>query len=316
MAHGAEMLELLRRMLLIRRFEEKVGQLYGLGLIGGFCHLCIGQEAVCVGLRAAMHTGDRIVAGHRAHGHALAAGVDPARLMAEMTGRSAGWAGGLGGAVHVFAPEHGFFGGLGLVGAPAPLGAGLAFAGWYGDEDSVAFAIIGDGAADRGEVYEALHLVRVLRLPLVVVIENNHSALGSPRTGAPMPPLWQRGAGLGIEGEPVDGMDVLAVRDAAARARARCQAGQGPVVLDCETWRYRGHAVDGQQHMLQDADRRMRSQRDPVDRLRELVLAGGPTGDAEISRLEADVRAIVATAAGLAQSAPEPMAAVAEAVRT
>src|SRR5260221_6615319 len=209
-----------RHMLLIRRFEEKAGQLYGMGFIGGFCHLYIGQEAVVVGLQMAQKDGDQVVTSYRDHGHMLASGMDPKGVMAELTGRRGGYSRGKGGSMHMFSREKQFFGGHGIVGAQVPIGAGLAFANKYRGNDHVSVTYFGDGAANQGQVYEAFNMAAIWKLPVIFVIENNRYAIGTaaPRSNAMSGHLGARGAAFGIPSEQVDGMDVRGVGDAADRA--------------------------------------------------------------------------------------------------
>ena len=231
-------------MLMIRRFEEKAGQLYGMGLIGGFCHLYIGQEAVVVGLEAVTKEGDQRVTSYRDHGHMLACGMDPKGVMAELTGREGGYSKGKGGSMHMFSKEKNFYGGHGIVAAQVPLGAGLAFANKYRGNDNVSFAYFGDGAANQGQVYETFNMASLWGLPCIFVIENNQYAMGtSLQRGSSTPELYTRGAAFGIPGEAVDGMDVLAVKEAGDRAVSHCRSGKGPYILEMKTYRYRGHSM-------------------------------------------------------------------------
>ncbi|MEL7261198.1 MAG: pyruvate dehydrogenase (acetyl-transferring) E1 component subunit alpha, partial [Pseudomonadota bacterium] len=230
-----------RDMLLIRRFEEKAGQLYGMGLIGGFCHLYIGQEAVVVGLEAAADEGDKRITSYRDHGHMLACGMDPNGVMAELTGREGGYSKGKGGSMHMFSKDKHFYGGHGIVAAQVPLGAGLAFSDMYKGNDRVTFTYFGDGAANQGQVYEAYNMAELWNLPCIFVIENNQYAMGtSTQRSTKSPSYWERGAAYGIPGEEVDGMDVLAVKEAGEKAVAHCRAGKGPYILEIKTYRYRG----------------------------------------------------------------------------
>ena len=239
-----ELLKYYRDMLLIRRFEEKAGQLYGMGLIGGFCHLYIGQEAVVVGIEAAAKDGDKRITSYRDHGHMLVCGMDPKGVMAELTGRIGGYSKGKGGSMHMFSREKHFYGGHGIVGAQVPLGTGLAFSDKYKGNDNVTFTYFGDGAANQGQVYESYNMAELWNLPVVYVIENNQYAMGtSTKRATKSPNLWERGAAYGIKGEAVDGMDVLAVKAAAEKAIAACRAGDGPYILEVMTYRYRGHSM-------------------------------------------------------------------------
>jgi pyruvate dehydrogenase E1 component alpha subunit len=239
-----ELLSFYKDMLLIRRFEEKAGQLYGMGLIGGFCHLYIGQEAVVVGLEASAKDGDKRITSYRDHGHMLACGMDPNGVMAELTGRAGGYSKGKGGSMHMFSKEKNFYGGHGIVGAQVPLGAGLAFADKYLENDRVTFTYFGDGAANQGQVYETFNMASLWKLPVIFVIENNQYAMGTAQErSTSSPEIYTRGDSFGIKGEAVDGMDVIAVRDAGVKAAAHCRAGKGPYILEIKTYRYRGHSM-------------------------------------------------------------------------
>ncbi|KAF0677428.1 thiamine pyrophosphate-dependent enzyme [Profundibacterium mesophilum] len=298
-----ELTGFLRDMLLIRRFEEKAGQLYGMGLIGGFCHLYIGQEAVVTGLSAAARPLDRSITSYRSHGHLLACGVPPAAIMAELTGRASGLSGGKGGSMHMAAPERGFFGGHAIVGAQVPIGAGLAFADRYAGEDRVSFVYYGDGAAQQGQIAETYALAQMWNLPMVFVIENNRTASpGSPKQVE----LTALAAAHGIASEVVDGMDVLAVRQAGRRAAQRCRAGRGPALLEMRTHRYRGHSLaDPAGQHSRDDTRRIRAERDPVEHVRRRLRDRG-TGEDTLKRIDDAVREEIAEAARLARDAPEP----------
>ncbi|MCB1355970.1 MAG: pyruvate dehydrogenase (acetyl-transferring) E1 component subunit alpha, partial [Maritimibacter sp.] len=237
-----DLLNYYREMLLIRRFEEKAGQLYGMGLIGGFCHLYIGQEAVVVGLEAAAEEGDKRITSYRDHGHMLAAGMDPKGVMAELTGREGGYSKGKGGSMHMFSVEKHFYGGHGIVAAQVPIGTGLAFADKYNENGRVTFTYFGDGAVNQGQVYEAFNMASLWQLPVIYVIENNQYAMGtSVKRSSSTPEFFTRGEAFGIPGEAVDGMDVLAVKEAGERAVKHCRDGKGPYILEMKTYRYRGH---------------------------------------------------------------------------
>jgi pyruvate dehydrogenase E1 component alpha subunit len=297
-----------REMLLIRRFEEKAGQLYGMGLIGGFCHLYIGQEAVVVGLEAAAKPGDKRITSYRDHGHMLACGMDPKGVMAELTGRIGGYSKGKGGSMHMFSTERYFYGGHGIVGAQVPIGAGLAFADRYLGNDNVTFAYFGDGAANQGQVYETYNMAELWNLPVVFVIENNQYAMGtSVRRATKSPSLWERGAAYGIAGEAVDGMDVLAVKAAGEKAVAVCRAGEGPYILEVMTYRYRGHSMsDPAKYRTREEVQKMRDERDPIDHVREMLLAGGHATEDDLKAIDRDIKAIVNEAADFARESPEP----------
>ncbi|HHX90038.1 MAG TPA: pyruvate dehydrogenase (acetyl-transferring) E1 component subunit alpha [Paracoccus sp.] len=297
-----------REMLLIRRFEEKAGQLYGMGLIGGFCHLYIGQEAVVVGLVAASKEGDKQITSYRDHGHMLATGMDPKGVMAELTGREDGYSKGKGGSMHMFSREKHFYGGHGIVGAQVPLGAGLAFADKYLGNDNVTFTYFGDGAANQGQVYEAYNMAQLWNLPVVFVIENNQYAMGtSTKRSSKSPSLWERGAAYGIKGEMVDGMDVLAVKAAGEKAVAACRAGDGPYILEMMTYRYRGHSMsDPAKYRTREEVQKMREERDPIDRLREMLVSGGHASDDDLKAIDKEIKAIVNEAADFSRESPEP----------
>lgn len=305
---GDDLRRYYREMLLIRRFEEKAGQLYGMGLIGGFCHLYIGQEAVVVGLAAASKEGDKQITSYRDHGHMLATGMDPKGVMAELTGREGGYSKGKGGSMHMFSHEKHFYGGHGIVGAQVPLGAGLAFADKYLGNDSVTFTYFGDGAANQGQVYEAYNMAQLWNLPVVFVIENNQYAMGtSTKRSSKSPNLWERGAAYGIKGEMVDGMDVLAVKAAGEKAVAACRAGDGPYILEMMTYRYRGHSMsDPAKYRTREEVQKMREERDAIDRVRELLLTGGHASDDDLKAIDKEIKAIVNEAAEFSKESPEP----------
>jgi pyruvate dehydrogenase E1 component alpha subunit len=294
-------------MLLIRRFEEKAGQLYGMGLIGGFCHLYIGQEAVVVGMQAAQAPQDSVITGYRDHGHMLACDMDPRGVMAELTGRSGGYSHGKGGSMHMFSREKGFYGGHGIVGAQVSLGTGLGFAHKYKGDDGVAVVYFGDGAANQGQVYESFNMAALWKLPVVYVIENNKYGMGtSVARASANADLHLRGQAYGIPGVQVDGMAVLEVKAAAAEALARARAGEGPTILEMMTYRYRGHSMsDPAKYRSKDEVQKMRDTHDPIDGLRRLLEAEG-VGEEEFKTFDRDVRAVVNDAADFAQQSPEP----------
>jgi pyruvate dehydrogenase E1 component alpha subunit len=302
-----EMLAYYRTMLLIRRFEERAGQLYGMGLIGGFCHLYIGQEAVVVGMQAAIGDGDQVITGYRDHGHMLACGMDPNEIMAELTGRAGGSSKGKGGSMHMFSREKNFFGGHGIVGAQVSLGTGLAFANRYRENAHVCLTYFGDGAANQGQVYESFNMAALWKLPVVYVVENNQYAMGtSIERSSSETHLHRRGASFNIPGEEVDGMDVLAVREAGARAVARARAGEGPTLLEMKTYRYRGHSMsDPAKYRTREEVDAVRQNSDPIERLKARLMDAGIAEDA-LKDIDRDVRAIVAAAAEFSQSSPEP----------
>ena len=303
-----EMLGYYKDMLLIRRFEEKAGQLYGMGLIGGFCHLYIGQEAVVVGLQFNCKDGDQVITSYRDHGHMLACGMDAGGVMAELTGREGGYSRGKGGSMHMFSSEKKFYGGHGIVGAQVPLGAGLAFANKYRDNDNVSLAYFGDGASNQGQIYETFNMAALWALPCIFVIENNQYAMGTAQSrSTSTPALYTRGEAFGIPGEEVDGMDVLAVRDAGARAVQHCRSGAGPYILEIKTYRYRGHSMsDPAKYRTREEVSKMREERDPIDGLRKLIMDNGLADEEAIKSIDKDVKAIVNDAAKFAQESPEP----------
>jgi pyruvate dehydrogenase E1 component alpha subunit len=303
-----ELLAYYRSMLLIRRFEERAGQLYGMGLIGGFCHLYIGQEAVAVGVQSVKQAGDQIITGYRDHGHMLAAGIDPKAVMAELTGRAPGVSGGKGGSMHMFSLDHQFYGGHGIVGAWVSLGTGLALANRYRDNKAVSFVYFGDGAANQGQVYESFNMAELWRLPVVYLVENNQYAMGtSIERASSETHLYRRGASFNIPGKEVDGMDVLAVREAAGAAAEHARSGKGPFILEMKTYRYRGHSMSdpGKYRTREEIDE-VRKHRDPIDHLQELMEKQGVADDAALKAIDADVKKIVADAAEYARTAPEP----------
>ncbi|MEL7214606.1 MAG: pyruvate dehydrogenase (acetyl-transferring) E1 component subunit alpha [Pseudomonadota bacterium] len=307
-ASKEELLGHYREMLLIRRFEEKAGQLYGMGLINGFCHLYIGQEAVVVGLEAAAKEGDQRVTSYRDHGHMLACGMDPKGVMAELTGREGGYSRGKGGSMHMFSKEKEFYGGHGIVAAQVPIGAGLAFANKYRGNDNVSFAYFGDGAANQGQVYETYNMAEIWNLPCVFVIENNQYAMGtSVKRSTHSKSFWERGAAYGIKGEAVDGMDVLAVKAAGVKAVEVCRAGEGPYILEVNTYRYRGHSMsDPAKYRTREEVQKMREERDPIEAVKAILTTGKHATDEELKAVDKEIKAIVNEAAKFAQESPEP----------
>jgi len=302
-----QLLRAYRMMLTIRRFEEKAGQLYGMGLIGGFCHLYIGQEAVVTGLQMALKPGDEVITSYRDHGHMIATGMDPKGVMAELTGRATGYSHGKGGSMHMFSKEKSFFGGHGIVGAQVSLGTGLAFSNWYRGNDNVCVTYYGDGASNQGQVFESLNLAALMKLPCVYAIENNKYGMGtSIERASASRALWRNGAPWDIYGEQVDGMDVEAVWDAGLRAVKRCREAEGPVLLELMTYRYRGHSMsDPAKYRAREEVDKMRGERDPIDHVRTRLQAEGlPEG--EIKAIDDDVKRIINGAAEFAQSSPEP----------
>ena len=307
-ASAEDLLGFYRQMLLIRRFEERAGQLYGMGLIGGFCHLYIGQEAIAVGMQAVKKDGDQIITGYREHGHMLACGMDPKAVMAELTGRAAGAAKGKGGSMHMFSVEAGFYGGHGIVGAQVSLGTGLALSNYYRDNGNVAFVYFGDGAANQGQVYESFNMAELWSLPVVYVIENNQYAMGtSIERASSETHLFKRGVSFNIPGKEVDGMDVVAVRDAGLEAAEHARSGKGPMILEMKTYRYRGHSMsDPQKYRTREEIDEVRKNRDPIEHLEDRLRDGKMADDDALKEIDAEVKRIVADAAEFARTAPEP----------
>lgn len=297
-----------RQMLLIRRFEEKAGQMYGMGLIGGFCHLYIGQEAVVTGINMAAKADDASITGYRDHGHMLAVGMDPNGIMAELTGRFGGLSRGKGGSMHMFSTEKKFYGGNGIVGAQVSLGTGLAFAMKYRGEDNVSLVYFGDGASNQGQVYESFNMAKLWSLPVVYIIENNRYAMGtSLERASAQTNLSQRGASFGIPGEQVDGMDVRFVREAAERAIAHARDGKGPYILEMMTYRYRGHSMsDPAKYRTKDEVTSMRADHDPIEQVKKRILENKYASEDELKDIEKNIRAVVTKAADFATENPEP----------
>jgi pyruvate dehydrogenase E1 component alpha subunit len=301
-------LQAYRDMLAIRRFEEKAGQMYGMGLIGGFCHLYIGQEAVVVGMQMTLKEGDQVITGYRDHGHMLACGMDPKGVMAELTGRAHGYSHGKGGSMHMFSVEKGFYGGHGIVGAQVPLGTGLAFANRYRGTDNVSITYFGDGAANQGQVYESFNMAELWKLPVVYVIENNRYAMGTSSTRSSAETnLSRRGLSFKIPGEQVDGMDVRAVKAAGEKAVAWCREGKGPYILEMLTYRYRGHSMsDPAKYRTREEVEKVRTTHDPIDMVRHRILEKKFATEDQLKKIEAEVRDRVNQAAEFATNDPEP----------
>ena len=297
-----------REMLLIRRFEEKAGQLYGMGYIGGFCHLYIGQEAVVVGMQMAVRPDDQVITTYRDHGHMLASGMDPKGVMAELTGRRGGYSRGKGGSMHMFSVEAKFYGGHGIVGASAPLGTGLAFANKYRGNDSICLTYFGDGSANQGQVYEAFNMAKLWSLPVVYIIENNKYAMGtSIERSSSTTDLSQRGRSFDIPGEQVDGMDVRAVKAAGDKAAEWARSGKGPYILEMLTYRYRGHSMsDPAKYRTKEEVQKMRTEHDCIEQVRARLLESGQVSEDELKDVDKTVRAIVNESAEFAQNDPEP----------
>jgi len=300
------LLQAYRMMVLIRRFEERAGQLYGMGLIGGFCHLYIGQEAVVVGMQMAIEDGDEVITSYRDHGHMLASGMDPRGVMAELTGRRDGYSHGKGGSMHMFSKERNFFGGHGIVGAQVSLGTGLAFSNWYRGNDRVSLTYFGEGASNQGQTFESFNLAALMKLPVVYIIENNRYGMGtSVDRASASKDLSKNGVPWGIPGMQVDGMDVLAVRDAGMQAVAHCRAGNGPYLLEMKTYRYRGHSMsDPARYRTREEVQDMREHHDSIQRARQKLEAMG-VDETTLKSIEDEAREQVQAAAEFAQQSEE-----------
>jgi pyruvate dehydrogenase E1 component alpha subunit len=304
----AELLGFYRDMLLIRRFEEKAGQLYGMGLVAGFCHLYIGQEAVVVGVQSVLDPDDQVITGYRDHGHMLAAGLEARGVMAELTGRATGLSRGKGGSMHMFSREKNFYGGHGIVGAQVPIGTGLAFSNRYKGTDAVCVTYFGDGASNQGQVYEAFNMASLWKLPVVYIIENNQYAMGtSVARSSAETELFKRGISFEIPGELVDGMDVLAVRAAAHKAIERARAGDGPMILEMKTYRYRGHSMsDPAKYRTREEVQDVREHHDPIEMLKKKLIEACHATEESLKAIEKEVRDVVNDSAQFAQESPEP----------
>jgi len=304
----SQLTDFYKKMLLIRRFEEKAGQLYGMGHIGGFCHLYIGQEAVVVGLESVAAEGDQRVTSYRDHGHMIACGMNPKNVMSELTGKHNGYSKGKGGSMHMFSKEKNFYGGHGIVGAQVPIGGGLAFANKYRNNKNLAFTYFGDGAANQGQVYETFNMSSLWKLPVIFVIENNQYAMGtSLKRASSSPALFTRGAAFGIPGQAVDGMDVLKVREAGLLAAEHCRAGKGPFILEMNTYRYRGHSMsDPAKYRTREEVQKMRSERDPIDTLRKKLIDAFNITEESLKQIDRAVKNEISEAADFAISSEEP----------
>ncbi len=303
-----ELLQYYRDMLLIRRFEERAGQLYGMGLIGGFCHLYIGQEAVVVGMQAALREGDQVITAYRDHGHMLAAGMEANGVMAELTGRSGGYSRGKGGSMHMFSTEKAFYGGHGIVGAQVSLGTGLAFANKYRKDGKVCLTYFGDGAANQGQVYESFNMAALWKLPVVYIVENNQYAMGtSIQRSSSETHLHKRGVSFNIPGEEVDGMDVVAVREAGKRAVENARTGNGPTLLEMKTYRYRGHSMsDPAKYRTKEEVDEQKAKRDPIDHVKKLITDANYASEDDLKAMDREIRTVVTDSATFAQESPEP----------
>lgn len=305
---ATEMLGYYRDMLMIRRFEERAAQLYGMGLIGGFCHLYIGQEAVVVGMQACAKKGDQIITTYRDHGHMIVSGADPRLIMAELLGRQDGCSKGKGGSMHIFDLEHQFFGGHGIVGASVPLGTGLAFANQYRGNDSICFSYFGDGAANQGQVYESFNMAALWKIPVIYIIENNEYAMGTSISRASSTTeLYRRGESFGIEGVQVDGMDILKVKEAGEKAVKHARSGKGPIILEMKTYRYRGHSMsDPAKYRSKEEVSDVKEQRDPIDNFKKYLLDEKIAKESDIKKIDAEVKEEIAEVVEFAKNSPEP----------
>ena len=303
-----EIINFFQEMLTIRRFEEKAGQLYGMGYIGGFCHLYIGQEAIVVGLESIAIEGDQRVTSYRDHGHMIACGMSPKRIMAELTGRGSGYSKGKGGSMHMFSREKNFFGGHGIVAAQVPIAAGLAFSNKYRENNNIAFGYFGDGAANQGQIYETFNMASLWVLPIVFVIENNQYAMGtSLERASSSPALYTRGQAFNIPGEAVDGMNVLAVKEAGERAEKHCRSGKGPYILEMNTYRYRGHSMsDPAKYRTRDEVNKIKEERDPIDNLRSYLISNNISTDSELKDIDKQIKDAISDAANFAISSDIP----------
>lgn len=298
----------LRDMQLIREFESRTAQAYQQAKIGGFCHVYTGQEALVVGTFAAVRKDDPVVTAYRDHGHALARGMSPEACMAEMFGKISGCAKGKGGSMHMFDRPNELYGGHGIVGAQVSLGTGLAFSNWYRENDNVAVTYFGEGASNQGQVYESMNLAALFKLPCIFVIENNKYGMGtSVERASASRDLSQNGAAWGIPGEQVNGMDVIAVREAGERAVAHCRAGKGPYLLEMKTYRYRGHSMsDPAKYRTREEVQKMRETSDCIETARKLLIDQFAVTEAELKVIDDEVKAIVQDSADFAQQSPEP----------
>ena len=307
-ANAEQLIGYYKEMLLIRRFEERAGQLYGMGLIGGFCHLYIGQEAVVVGLQSCAEPGDTIVTSYRDHGHMLACGMDPKGVMAELTGRSGGYSKGKGGSMHMFSREKGFFGGHGIVGAQVPIGTGLGFSHKYKNDGGLCMAYMGDGAFNQGQIYESFNMASLWHLPVLYIVENNKYGMGtSVERASASKDLASRGVPFKLKVMSADGMDVMAVREAGLEAVEYIRAGNGPVLLEAKTYRYRGHSMsDPAKYRTKEELEKMRAEHDPIDHLRQTILAMKGLNEDGFKAIDKDIKDTVMAAAEFAQQSPEP----------
>lgn len=304
---AAELKKLYRDMLLIRRFEEKAGQLYGMGLIGGFCHLYIGQEAIVTGIQSVQEPQDTTITTYRDHGHMLAAGMDAKGVMAELTGRIGGYSRGKGGSMHMFSSEKKFYGGHGIVGASGALGTGMALAHQYSGDKGVAVTYMGDGAANQGQTFECMNMAALWKLPVLYVIENNQYGMGTSAARHAAGELYKRGEPFGIPGEKVDGSDILEVQAVARQALDHVRSGKGPYVLEMNTYRFRGHSMSdpGKYRTKEELDK-AKAERDPLEKLKLIMMNEADFVEDDFTPFEKEIKTIVGEAAEFAQQSPEP----------
>jgi pyruvate dehydrogenase E1 component alpha subunit len=302
-----ELLGFYREMLLIRRFEEKAGQLYGMGLIAGFCHLYIGQEAIASGMSHTMKDGDKVITTYRDHGHMISVGSDPKKIMAELLGRRDGSSKGKGGSMHLFDFEKHFYGGHGIVGASVPIGAGLAFADKYLDKKNVTYCYFGDGAAHQGQVYEAFNMAKLWDLPVIFIIENNHYAMGTSQARASSTnELHRRGEGFNIPGVKINGMDIFAVISEGQKVVDFVRSGKGPMIIEMDTYRYRGHSMSDPATYRSKEEVNCKKESDPIDSLREAILTNKIAAESDIQKIDDAIKSEVNEIVEFAKNSPEP----------
>lgn len=296
-------------MLLIRRFEEKAGQAYGMGLIGGFCHLYIGQEAVITGVNVALEKGDAMVTSYRDHGHILACGTDPKYVMAELFGKETGVSRGKGGSMHLFDTKNNFYGGHGIVAAQVPIGAGVAFAMQYQNKKNISVTFLGDGAANQGQVYETFNMASLWKLPVLFVIENNQYGMGtSVDRSTATAQFYRRGEAFGIPGERVDGMDFFAVREAVERVSKYVRSGKGPYLLEMDTYRYRGHSMsDPGNYRSKQEINEYKEKYDPIVNFKQYGIKNGIVKEEDFKSIEKDIKGVVEESIAFAKESPEPI---------
>lgn len=303
-------LKFYKEMLLIRRFEEKSGQLYGMGLIAGFCHLYIGQEAVVVGMHNVIDERDYTVTTYRDHGHILVAGCDPKTVMAELMGRSTGCSKGKGGSMHMFDPKNKFYGGHGIVGASASLGTGMAFASKYREENAVCLTYFGDGALNQGQVYECFNMAALWKLPVIYIVENNGYGMGtSIARHCSVKDLYKRGESFGIPGMQINGMDLQEVMQKGKEAVEYVRSGNGPIFIEMKTYRYRGHSMsDPGNYRSKEEVTNIREHHDPINTYREYLLENKKYSEDDLKNIEKEVKLLIEEAVEFAQNSPEPEA--------